>query len=267
MDKGGRHILLRADDREQIVVRQASQDCVRSSMIPNIVHFIRLRGRLERPWSLINTCCVRAAHAVQKPDKIILWTDQAAPEPIRDLVEVRHYDPPPFIGAQHLEYAQYRADLARLHILKEHGGIYLDTDMLLIKPLRFDKSDFVAGIESDEAICGAALMARPGAPFIDHWLAAFERGVATGVWAYQCVNTPYEIAIRRPDLIRLLPRETFAAFDFSRNHLFDEAPPQIPDACHGLHVWETFWRDHLGHVDERFIERSNSLFATTVRQS
>jgi len=234
-------------------------------VIPNTVHFIRLRGQMERPWSLINTCCVRAAYAVQKPAKIILWTDQPVPEAIRDIVEVRDYDPPPFVGNTPLRYAQYRADLARLHILREHGGIYLDTDLLLMRPLNFSADNFVAGAESDEAICGAALMAAPGAKFLDLWLEAFERGLATGVWAYQCVNTPHEIAIRRPDLIRLLPKDTFAPFDFSRNWLFDETPPALPEACRGLHVGETFWRDHLGHVDEAFLARSKSLFARTVR--
>lgn len=235
-------------------------------MIPNVIHFIRLRGRLERPWSLINTCCVRAAHAVQKPDRIILWTDQGAPEPIRDLVEVRAYDPPPFVGNQTLDYAQYRADLARLHILREHGGIYLDTDLLLIRPLHDLRSrDFVAGIESDDAICGAALMAAPDTDFLGHWLEAFEHGLSRGVWAYQCVNTPHEIACRRPDLITLLHKDTFAPFDFSRNWLFDEVQPSLPARTRGLHVWETFWRDHLGHVDEAFMERSNSLFASMAR--
>lgn len=235
-------------------------------MIPNVVHFIRLHGRLERPWSLINTCCVRAAHAVQKPDKIILWTDQDVPEPIRDLVEVREYDPPPFVGNQTLEYAQYRADLARLHILREHGGIYLDTDLLLIRPLHDLRSrDFVAGIESDDAICGAALMAEPGTNFLGHWLEAFEHGLSRGVWAYQCVNTPHEIACRRPDLITLLHKDTFAPFDFSRNWLFDEVQPSLPARTRGLHVWETFWRDHLGHVDEAFMARSSSLFAVSYR--
>lgn len=235
-------------------------------MIPNVVHFIRLHGRLERPWSLINTCCVRAAHAVQKPDKIVLWTDQDVPEPIRDLVEVREYDPPPFVGNQTLEYAQYRADLARLHILREHGGVYLDTDLLLIKPLDdLRNRDFVAGIESDDAICGAALMAAPGTNFLSHWLEAFEHGLSRGVWAYQCVNTPHEIACQRPDLITLLHKDTFAPFDFSRNWLFDEVQPSLPARTRGLHVWETFWRDHLGHVDEAFMARSNSLFAVSYR--
>lgn len=235
-------------------------------MIPNVVHFIRLRGRLERPWSLINTCCVRAAHAVQKPDRIILWTDQDVPEPIRDLVEVRAYDPPAFIDTQPLEYAQYRADLARLHILRDHGGIYLDTDMLLIKPLHDLRSrDFVAGMESEDAICGAAIMSQPGTAFLDHWLQAFARGLSRGIWAYQCVNTPHEIACDRPDLITLLHEDTFAPYDFSRNWLFDEAQPTLPTRTRGLHVWETFWRDHLGHVDEAFIQKSNSLFAQMAR--
>lgn len=234
-------------------------------MIPNVVHFIRLRGQLDRPWSTINTCCVRAADAVQRPDKIILWTDQDVPPEIVGLVEVRHYDPPASINGTPLTYAQYRADLARLHILREHGGIYLDTDLLLVRPLNFITDNFVAGAESDDAICGAALMASPGAKFLDLWLDAFETGLATGVWAYQCVNTPYEIAIRRPDLIRLLPKDTFAPFDFSRNWLFDETPPALPESTRGLHVWETFWRDYVGHVDQAYLARSQSLFAQTVR--
>jgi len=235
-------------------------------VIPNVVHFIRLRGQLDRPWSTINTCCVRAADAVQRPDKIILWTDQDVPPEIVGLVEVRHYDPPASINGTPLTYAQYRADLARLHILREHGGIYLDTDMLLIRPVDdLRDRNFVAGAESHEAICGAALMARPGSKFIDLWLDRFETGLQRGVWAYQCVNVPYEIASERPDLITLLLKDTYAPFDFSRNWLFDETRPTLPESTRGLHVWETFWRDYVGHIDQAYLARSQSLFAETVR--
>lgn len=236
-------------------------------MIPNIIHFIWLRGRLDRPWSYINTCCVRAAHAIQKPDKIILWSDRDAPAEIADIVELRPIEKQSLVGVSDLEYAQYRSDLARLFILQQHGGIYLDTDMLLVQPLDdLRGNEFVAGVESDDAICGAALMAKPGARFIQLWLDAFSDGLATGIWAYQCVNTPHEIAIRRPDLITLLPRTTFAPFDFSNNWLFDPATPSIPSDCRGLHVWETFWRDYLGHVTPSYVRESNSLFARMVRE-
>lgn len=44
----------------------------------------------------------------------------------------------PFINRQYyldIQSPQMRADLARLEILNKHGGLYLDCDMIWVRPL------------------------------------------------------------------------------------------------------------------------------------
>lgn len=50
------------------------------------------------------------------------------------------------------------ADVARIYALKEYGGIYFDTDMLIIKKIDFLLNhDFFAGWESDDYVAGGVI--------------------------------------------------------------------------------------------------------------
>ena len=73
-----------------------------------------------------------------------------------------------------LRTAAHRADVLRLQLLIEHGGVYLDLDFLVLKPLSpllHGPKDFVIGREgatSDggfHGLCNAVLLAKPNASF------------------------------------------------------------------------------------------------------
>lgn len=57
------------------------------------------------------------------------------------------------------------SDMMRVHILNEHGGIYLDTDVEILKPLdRFMQHELFLGYESKYWVCTAVVGGVPGHP-------------------------------------------------------------------------------------------------------
>lgn len=243
-------------------------------MVPNIVHFIYLTGKMARPFSLINYIAVRAAFDHLHPACIMFHIDQEPEnnewwERARPFIIINKMMPPTEIEGQPLDYVQYKADVLRIDVLARYGGIYLDTDMICIKP--FDailKNDFVIGIQSHdhngeiESFCAGVIISSPNHWFLHEWKRRIPEGLKTGIWAHHCVNTPVDIwKERKPEDIQVLSRDVFMPFGIDRNYLFEEPAVSIPHETLAIHVWETFWRDYLKHVTPDFIRTSNCLFA------
>lgn len=75
------------------------------------------------------------------------------------------------------EYLMYVTDYARLDVLYRHGGIYLDTDVELIKPLDelLYNSAFIGIEENAQLNSGSAIGAAPGHPVIRKLMDEYER--------------------------------------------------------------------------------------------
>lgn len=82
----------------------------------------------------------------------------------------------PYLARMHREgkYA-FASDYARLLVLLEHGGIYLDTDMRLKKSLEgFTTEECFWSFEFDHFISTAVIGSRPGHPFIRSLLEGYD---------------------------------------------------------------------------------------------
>lgn len=61
------------------------------------------------------------------------------------------------------------SDYVRLKVLAEYGGIYLDTDVELVRPLdQYLCGDMFIGFESAKKVATCVVGAAPGHPFIEH---------------------------------------------------------------------------------------------------
>ncbi len=69
----------------------------------------------------------------------------------------------------------FLSDVTRLHALVTYGGIYMDTDVELLKPLD-DLLDMagVVGFEADNAVCTAVMACQPGQRMFSEFLSAYE---------------------------------------------------------------------------------------------
>ena len=108
--------------------------------VPPLVHFIfgLSDEPSQRDFAFSHYLAIRAAHVHLQPTRIRFhyhhspqgkWWDHAVP-----LLDLERVDIPREIFGRSLAHAAHRADVLRLRLLIEHGGIYLDLDVLVLRP-------------------------------------------------------------------------------------------------------------------------------------
>lgn len=101
----------------------------------------------------------------------------------------------------------------RLHVLHAQGGIYLDSDAYVLRPLNNllqGARDLYMGHEGGNrfGLCNGVIMAKAGAPFITRWLDAYA-SFDDSQWNDHSVHLPKELGTRYPDKICTLSPSTF----------------------------------------------------------
>lgn len=249
-------------------------------MTPNVIHLIYPVTEKTRPFSYLNSLAVRMAHRVQKPDRILFWTN-AVPEDIdhwddiKDIVTIIPTGVLRSFRGIEIKYPQYAADVLRLQILIAHGGIYMDTDMLLLNPLHEHMSDkLVLSWENpgQTSISNALMMSPPNNKFLREWLDLMPEALSSTTWATGGVLAPAMLAgWKHLDRTRTILPHTFCCpLDLSRQWLMDPSlAGQAQTLCehsNGIHVWETYWRDYVKHLTREYVRNGKCFFSILARK-
>ncbi|KAF1801338.1 hypothetical protein FB192DRAFT_1283008 [Mucor lusitanicus] len=161
----------------------------------------------------------------------------------------------------------HRADVVRLQVLEEYGGIYLDLDLISVKPVDhlLDREFIMAqeGVDGSVGLCNAMIMARPHSRFVQRWFATYAL-FDSAEWNYHSVILPGKLAPFFRNEITVLNHTAFfwplwdshglrtlyleKSYDFSANL--------------GTHIWESAANKNLmKDVSEKVImEIDNSLY-------
>jgi hypothetical protein len=183
--------------------------------VPSRIHFIfgldeRFGGK---QFSYIHYLAVRSAAKVNEPDEIVLhytfepnsqWWDAVKPYVILNKVTS-----PTTVFGRSVDSFAHRADILRLDILRNEGGIYLDMDVFCVRsldPLRSHK--VVMGVEPNVGLCNAVILAEPRAPFLQLWFNRYREFDQT-LWNHHSVVIPYRLARLYPQLIHVLDEYAF----------------------------------------------------------
>jgi len=123
-------------------------------MIPKILHFCWFG---DQPYPEVVQRCLDS-WSERLPDFTIMrWDESNAP-----------IDLPYIADALADRNWAFASDAARVEVLREHGGVYLDTDMLVVGDFeQFLEHGVFVGAESDEFVNAAIVGARPGHPVIE----------------------------------------------------------------------------------------------------
>jgi len=214
-----------------------------------MIHFIYPWTEKTRPWSKMNTLAVKLARKHYPDKKIIIWTNWLQGVPDVGHVIVRQTELPLSLH----KYPQYISDYFRLKLLYEQGGMYLDTDMLLLKPV---PEDFFLSWESHnlQSICNAIIQAEPGNAFIKEWLDAMPEAMESNTWAYGGVVLPAELS--RKYKLKLYDSTFACPLDLSLPWMFDpDLKEQARQKCadsYAIHGFETYWRDYNQDAENNF---------------
>ena len=243
-------------------------------MVPNIVHFVWLTGPNSREFSFVNYLAVRAAHDIQVPERILMHVNEEPVgnpnwERIRPYVEMVKADPPTEHNGFELTHVQYQSDVLRLQILLKHGGIYLDTDMLLIQRLNM-LSEWPCVLSPDttenpQSMNAGLIMAEKDAKFIKRWLDAFE---VNDTWAYGAVVLPWTLYEANKREVALRSAHEFLPFGWQNKSILEprtDFTDKMLKGAYCVHMWETIWSDDLKRVDDHYLRTSDSAFASLFK--
>ena len=133
-------------------------------MIPKIIHACWL-GKAEMPAD--QKQYVEGWRALHPDWEIILWTDETFSQ---------FYDDSAFVkeALTRKKYG-FLSDYFRFTVLYRYGGIYIDTDVELFKPLDpFLSCHMFMGFIFDDSIGTALIGTEPGNPLMSEWLRILE---------------------------------------------------------------------------------------------
>lgn len=151
----------------------------------------------------------------------------------------------------------FLSDYARLDVLYQHGGIYLDTDMEVLKPLDiFLKQGLFLGMESPTHINGSIIGSQPG-----HWLLREILDEYNTLQTYETIPTIITRVLERYITtnnhvqtyqdITIYPNEYFYPFGFGENF----SPACITENTYTIHWWDHSW----GSIKARLLRKLGLL--------
>ena len=185
---------------------------------------------MKRPASdsfdIIRYLAIKSAHDVNKPDNIFFyycyephgeWWDRA-----QKYITPIKVEPPKEIFGNPINSYAHQADVIRLQVLIEEGGIYLDSDTLCLKPLTpfLEKGKFVMGQEgeSSQKLCNAVMLSPKDSEFAKIWLSNYTN-FDDNNWAGHSIELPYKLSKQHPDLIDVVNYKYFTWPLYHSEHL------------------------------------------------
>ncbi len=275
-------------------------------MIPNIFHFIfGLKQDFGgKPFALAHFLAIKSAHCVNQPDAMFLhgsyepqgeWWEKAKP-----FLTFNKIDSPQEIFGNRLFHIAHQADVLRLQILREVGGIYLDIDTICVKPLRELYSlEFVIGQQLAtpthygflarigervntrgftllrrrriHGLCNAVMLAEKGSSFAGVWLDSYRTFRSHGRdthWDEHSVKVPMELSRIYP---RLLTKVSpyffhFPLWDSYGLSLLFEKAASFPRA-YLHHLWEaSSWDNYLSKLSPEVVLNRDSTYSRIARR-
>jgi FkbM family methyltransferase len=176
-------------------------------------------------------------------------------------IRIHKMDAPQYYDGFELKHFQYKADVARLELLYEHGGVYLDIDMLIVRPFHEVFASGHSFYISEEregangrgsgALINAFLAAKPKNEFIKLWLNEFKSGLRLGIWAHHIRDSNKQLLENHPHYthkyrIRVLDWKMFMPLHWQDTEAFIRSeimPYEFPPESYGTHLWETILGD------------------------
>ncbi len=131
-------------------------------MIPKKIHYIWFGGK-PKPLLILNT--IESWTQVLPDYEIVEWNEHNFDITIHPWMEKMY----------RLGKFAFASDWARLYVLQQHGGIYLDTDVEIIKPLDpFLRKSMFWGFEYDCYLATCITGSRAGHPLLAQLLAEYD---------------------------------------------------------------------------------------------
>ena len=185
---------------------------------------------------------------------------------------------PKEIFGQTIKKVEHQADIIRLRKLLQYGGIYLDTDVFIIKSFKdLLDNNLVMGIENGMGLCNAVILTEPNSPFIKEWINAYHpNSERTGAgfnpdgWGEMSVKFPEYLASDFEDYVTILPSSAFyqpSGGTSGLELLFNSLEYEC-DSSYANHLWASqAWKDYLEELNPEKVLNHKGYFYNLVRKT
>lgn len=269
--------LTRSNNRgnSDTVLHHTAKAVVSMPKIPKTIHYVfgMAADFGGKPWGLVHHACVMSAiHHIQ-PDNILFHYEFEPRGPWWELTKpyltlMRRKAPTEIFGNPLLHVA-HRAGVVRLQSLIEHGGIYLDADVLVHRSfddiLRFSTVLGREGEVGEFGMADAVILAEKSSPFLMRWLGEYQWFRSKGrdeYWAEHAVEVPGRLAEQHPSELHVLPYTAFFWPLWTTTHLewiFRSTNP-IPPGAYANHLWEARAWEYFEDLTPGEVRRVDSNF-------
>jgi len=221
-----------------------------SETIPKLIHYVWVGGR-PLPARFLRNIGTWKRH---NPDYTIVCWDERSID-----------SSDPYIARAREERAWAKlSDFVRLQVIRDFGGIYLDTDVEVIRPLNALLIEhcffgYQSPFAEDELVCNAVIGARPQHPFILETLENFPRDdprplnqVGTGpeLISHALAAKGLPASSLTPvtvDNVTILPRAVFYPYHWSETYNKRCIQPETL----ALHHWDMSWHNESASLLRR----------------
>jgi len=262
-------------------------------MIPNNYHFVFGLRKQTEPFHLMYYLCLRSCIEINQPDAIFFhyqnepwgeWWDRIKPN-----LQLKRIEPDQFISEykyKDTSLNQYKyahlADITRLDILLNEGGIYADIDTLFLQPVPKDwfSRQFILGqekphVEDKVSLCNAWIASEPNSSLCKYWLENI-RLEFDGSWSNHSTLLPYRLAQKHTESINIEPSSSFYELDYTPKgiHNLFVRSVLLPKTSYSLHLWNHLWFDqkrtdfscfNAKLLTPEYIRFANSTYAKHAR--
>lgn len=249
-------------------------------MISKTIHFIygldKDFGNI--PFSIFHYIAVKSARIVNHPVDVMfhfkylpkgIWWNRLVEENLAEPVKLSF---PKKIYGNPLNAYFHQTEVAKLFLLFEYGGIFLDLDTICKNP--FDsllKHEFVIGQNPEKNTCGSTILAEKECKFLAIWINSFFLFRSNGADAFNMEFSrivPRIIANIYPELVQLEPPESFCNFTSNEadlKKLFDEIVP-TPNSF-VIHLFESkSYPGYLSTLSYEEINRKDTTYNLIARK-
>jgi hypothetical protein len=242
------------------------------SDIPNKYHFIFALTPDSKPFLFLHFLAVASCRAINRPNVIHfyckyepsgLWWERAKP-----YLTVVHVEPRVEIFGNRLSRPEHMADVMRLEILLDQGGIYMDIDVLSVRPftplLHFKT---VLGEEIGVGLCNAVILARSGARFLRTWLDEY-KSFNGADWNGHSVRLPLRLSHENPGQVHVVDHRRFFWPTYRRADLrafFLHRGSQFCKRSYCTHLWESLTWPFVKRITPAYVFGVESEFCALAR--
>lgn len=259
----------------------------RDQSIPNTITYIYIRGI---PFSFVHYLCVATA-AICNPGATIRFLCETVPDTpawrqCRDNVpmDVETIEPPSSVFDIPLEHPAHIADVVRLQEMLDRGGVFLDLDVVCVRPFNFASREacVLAEQHKDGLVRGlgcAVAMCRPGSSFVADWISGYDprRSRWSGFrshghdkyWCEMSTDYPAMLATEPRTDLSILSHDYFYPYSWEDDGLvalFEMCMPLSPKTT-AIHLWETMsWHRYLKQMTmSEITARANTVTRSAAR--